>query len=67
MWMKHFLVKFKTGFRKGDAAELGMIEFVDFNEVMLEAKPVSKKRRGRRGGAKKATEITPATATSEEE
>jgi large subunit ribosomal protein L17 len=45
----------KTGFRKSDGAELAMIEFVDFNEHMLEAtkagKTSRKRRRTRRGGS----------------
>jgi large subunit ribosomal protein L17 len=59
----------KTGFRKGDGAEMGMIEFVDYNEVLLSAKPAGKKRRSRRGGSKKAaTTVAPvATASNEEE
>ena len=46
----------KTGFRKGDAAEMAMIELVDFNEVYKGAKTVgessgkSRRRRRRRGG-----------------
>ncbi len=45
----------KTGFRKGDNADMCIIELVDYNEAMLEAKEEkssSKKRtrRGRRGG-----------------
>lgn len=42
----------KTGFRPGDAADMCMIELVDFNDVYtLEKK--KKSRRSRRGGAKK--------------
>ncbi len=47
----------KTGFRRSDGAEMAMIELVDFNELLLNAKDSSKgkKRRTRRsGGAKKA-------------
>jgi large subunit ribosomal protein L17 len=43
----------RTGFRHGDAAEMAMIEFVDFNEVYNTGKDSSKaggKRRRRRGG-----------------
>jgi large subunit ribosomal protein L17 len=61
----------RTGWRKGDGAEMAMIELVDFNEIMLgasaeasspaEAKPGRKRtRRGRR-----KTEPTP--TSSEEE
>jgi len=50
----------KTGFRKGDSAETAMIELVDFNEVLLNAKTAdssegkSRKRRTRRGKSKAA-------------
>ncbi len=51
----------KTGNRLGDDAEMCIIELVDFNENMLEAKETkTKSRRSRRGGSKKATEA-PAT------
>ncbi len=49
----------KTGFRSGDAAEMALIEFVDFNEVYTQGtKPLSavepeKKKRTRRSSAKK--------------
>lgn len=59
----------KTGFRSGDAAEMGLIEFVDFNEVYtFGTKPAAavatteKKKRTRRSTAKKAK---PAEATEE--
>ncbi len=51
----------KTGARKGDGAEMAMIELVDYNELMLaNKKPSTKKKRSRRGGAKK----TAAAATA---
>lgn len=51
----------KTGNRLGDDAEMCIIELVDFNENMLEAKETkTKSRRSRRGGSKKAAEA-PAT------
>ena len=58
----------KTGFRKGDSAEMAMIELVDFNEIMLTAKasvkPTRKRtRRGRRRGGDAAV----TTAKTEEE
>ncbi len=54
----------KLGFRKGDAAEMAMIEFVDYNETaMASAKPEVKKSTTRRSRAKKseetATEVKP--------
>lgn len=48
----------KTGFRLGDAAEMAMIELVDFNEIYNTGK-VEKKKTRRRGAGKKAE----ATAT----
>ncbi len=45
------------GFRKGDAAEMALIEFVDFNEAALASSAPAKKtttRRSRRSSAKPA-------------
>ena len=63
----------KTGFRQGDSAETAMIELVDYNELMLEAKSEGaasvRTRRTRRGSgaAKKAavTETTDSNASTE--
>jgi len=48
----------KLGFRKGAAAEIAMIELVDFNAVYQSgdssSKSAASKRRGRRGGKAKA-------------
>ncbi|MFT4752474.1 MAG: large subunit ribosomal protein L17 [Salibacteraceae bacterium] len=41
----------KTGFRLGDAAEMCMIELVDFNEIYTTAAPTKKTRRKRGGKA----------------
>lgn len=66
----------KTGFRKGDAAETAMIEFVDFNEVYTAGSESStggrrRRRRGGKGGGNKAaaaaTTTAAAAATQEEE
>ena len=63
----------KTGSRKGDGAEMAMIELVDYNELMLSNKKPKKKRSRRGTGKKAATAATAATAavaakaTSEEE
>ena len=65
----------KTGFRLGDAAEMCIIEFVDFNEAYTlgtvpaaaasaEAKP--KTRRSRRSASKKAEGAEDAVVVSEE-
>jgi large subunit ribosomal protein L17 len=59
----------KTGFRPGDAAEMAMIELVDFNEIYSQNKNTAKatepKKRTRRAGStkKKADETTPAAET----
>ncbi len=65
----------KTGFRKGDAAEMAMIEFVDFNEVYAadgDSGAGGRRRRRRRGGgggasqeAETATETTVAEVEEE--
>lgn len=59
----------RTGFRLGDAAEMCIIELVDYNENMLKtaAKPAAKKTT-RRAGAKKAAkaETTAEAAPAEE-
>jgi large subunit ribosomal protein L17 len=64
----------RTGFRLGDAAETAIIELVDFNEVLLEAKAAKageattertrKTRRGR-GGKKEVETTTPVAVTPE--
>ncbi|MEM9836083.1 MAG: 50S ribosomal protein L17 [Bacteroidota bacterium] len=63
----------KTGFRQGDAAEMAMIEFVDFNETYRPKKASAAKsggrRRRRRGGSKggETAAAAAAVATPEEE
>ena len=52
----------KTGFRVGDAADMCMIELVDFNEIYGKEEK-KKTRRARRGGAAKK-EATPSTETN---
>ncbi len=60
----------KLGTRLGDAAEICMMELVDFNETFLlsEADKPTKTRRSRRGGGKKSTgdptEVTPDNETA---
>ena len=43
-----------TGFRQGDAAEMALIEFVDFNEAALASATKAEKKATRRSRAKKA-------------
>ena len=43
-----------TGFRQGDAAEMALIELVDFNEAALATAPKAAKKATRRSRAKKA-------------
>ena len=61
----------KTGFRKGDAAELAMIEFVDYNEVYTNEKGATSakktRRRRRSGGGNKAAVAAPATTETAKE
>ncbi len=70
----------RTGFRRGDGAEMAMIEFVDFNEIYTNPKrrrseksaAVTKTRRTRRGSGKTkaaapAAAAAAAAAASEEE
>ncbi len=56
----------KLGTRQGDAAEMCMIELVDFNEIMLEESK-STTRKSRRGGKKKSTDTTEAKAAPAKE
>jgi len=52
----------KVGFRHGDAAEMAMIELVDFNETYTVAKKSAAKKATRRAGAKKAAAAPAAEA-----
>tara|TARA_Y100000385_G_scaffold290495_1_gene363870 strand:- start:5156 stop:5614 length:459 start_codon:yes stop_codon:yes gene_type:complete len=45
----------KTGFRKGDGAEMAMIELVDFNTVYAVSSTGTKEKRTRRGRRKSST------------
>ena len=58
-----------TGFRKGDSAEMGLIEFVDFNEVYTVEKAVSQKESGRKRSrrGKGASKPADAPAVSNED
>ncbi|MDE6410445.1 MAG: 50S ribosomal protein L17 [Muribaculaceae bacterium] len=55
----------KTGNRLGDNAEMAMIEFVDFNENMLEAKTEKKAKSTRRSRSKKAAAAPEAAPVAE--
>lgn len=52
----------KTGYRQGDAAEMAIIELVDFNDVAPEGGKTTKKKRTRRAGKSN----TPTSAVAEE-
>ena len=57
----------KTGTRLGDGAETAMIELVDFNDILLEAKSTEpKKKKVRRGRGKATTETTTADTATED-
>ncbi|MCR5560255.1 MAG: 50S ribosomal protein L17 [Bacteroidales bacterium] len=55
-----------TGFRQGDAAEMALIEFVDFNEAALASGKKEEKKTTRRSRSKKAAEAPAAEAPAEE-
>ena len=55
----------KTGHRLGDNAEMAMIEFVDFNENMLEDAGKKKSTRTRRSRSKKAADAPVAEVNAE--
>ncbi len=56
----------KTGFRLGDAAEMCIIELVDYNENLLKTKEVKKASRTRRAGKKVAAPVAEAAPAAEE-
>jgi len=59
----------KTGFRAGDAAEMAMIELVDFNEIYTQNKNTAKatepKKKTRRASTKKKATSKPAADEAE--
>lgn len=56
----------RTGFRKGDAAEMCIIELVDYNENMLKEAAAKKSTRSRRSRRSKSTSEAPATEATAE-
>ena len=54
------------GFRQGDAADMALIELVDFNEAALASAPKAAKKSTRRSRAKKAEEPAQAEAQQEQ-
>jgi large subunit ribosomal protein L17 len=64
-----YLRIFKIGFRQGDNADMAIIEFVDYNETMLQASEDSAAKKGRtrrsRRGKKSTTETPVAENTAE--
>jgi len=57
----------KMGARQGDAAEMAIIELVDYNEVYVKDAKVAAKKTTRRGAAKKKAEPAVAVETKTEE
>jgi large subunit ribosomal protein L17 len=55
----------KTGFRLGDAAEMCMIELVDFNEIYSTSAKAKKTRRRRGGKSTEDTETAPEVKAEE--
>ncbi len=57
----------RTGFRQNDAAEMCIIELVDFNEDALETKTVKKKRTRRSRRRRSSDDTNTAVATPDSE
>lgn len=55
-----------TGFRQGDAAEMALVEFVDFNEAALASAPKEAKKGTRRSRSKKAEAVAEEAPKTEE-
>lgn len=55
----------KIGFRKGDGAEMAMIELVDYNDIKPEGGKTTKKKRTRRAGSKSNKATEPAATKQE--
>ncbi len=52
-----YLRIFRIGFRQGDNAEMAIIEFVDYNETLLNAAETTTKKRRTRRSRRKATDV----------
>ena len=67
-----YLRVIKTGWRSGDAAEMALIEFVDFNEVYVSgtkpeaAKSTEKKKKTRRSSKKTKADGSPEDSAATE-
>ncbi len=57
----------KTGFRKGDGAEMAMIELVDFNDTLLTSTGSTKGAKKTRRSRRRSSQNTPPVVTNEEE
>ncbi|GHT79867.1 50S ribosomal protein L17 [Bacteroidia bacterium] len=57
----------KTGFRHGDAAEMAMIELVDYNETYTQSGSAKPEKKRTRRGSKKITEATTSTPSASHE
>lgn len=57
----------KTGFRKGDGAEMAMIELVDYNELYNPNEGSKKTRRSRRSSSAKSSAAKAAAPAKDEE
>ena len=55
-----------TGFRQGDAAEMALVEFVDFNEAALASTPKEAKKGTRRSRSKKVEAVAEEAPKTEE-
>jgi large subunit ribosomal protein L17 len=57
----------KAGYRQGDAAEMAIIELVDFNDIVPEGGKATKKKRTRRAGKSNTPTSTDEATTVEKE